>query len=126
MMSSEHCLAPWYIYGTLVHVSYCGTCVVLWFMFGFGLMLFVLYGGACLVLWYKCLIITQLLTHFPSTDLFSAMFVDSKIAKNIVVGRSKLKYEINKGINPYLLEVRCHFLFFIYLSFSSEFEETIS
>ncbi|XP_063680661.1 uncharacterized protein LOC134815949 isoform X2 [Bolinopsis microptera] len=39
-----------------------------------------------------------------NTDLFSAMFVDSKIAKNIVVGRSKLKYEINKGINPYLLE----------------------
>ena len=42
---------------------------------------------------------------FISPDLFSAMFVDSKIAKNIVVGRSKLKYEINKGINPYLLEV---------------------
>ncbi|KAL5261948.1 hypothetical protein ACHWQZ_G007600 [Mnemiopsis leidyi] len=39
-----------------------------------------------------------------NTDLFSAMFVDSKIAKNIVVGRSKLKYEINKGINPFLLE----------------------
>lgn len=39
------------------------------------------------------------------SDLFSAMFVDSKIAKNIVVGRSKLKYEINKGINPYLIQV---------------------
>ena len=42
------------------------------------------------------------------------MFVDSKIAKNIVVGRSKLKYEINKGINPYLLEVSLFLFFFLF------------
>ena len=72
----------------MINDRYDELCGLLWLLFGFGHVLF-----------------RKLLTHFSSTDLFSAMFVDSKIAKNIVVGRSKLKYEINKGINPYLLEV---------------------